>query len=377
MNLKEFSIVGSAIANIADNIVVKADKGGGVASPQMTFMSTFVNLNVRGTVMAGTVGIELLSSNEAGEKDTVVNIPAECDKDGNFDIRYNFDPISLAVYNNAVSFQVNILGLCDNSEFSLVSVSAEEGEESAYDSSNGIDIIKKSQDGRCVVPVMQTDGSIIDADAVPGKVLFIGNSLLLGMHNTYGMCSSAPDKDYSYRVSEYIKSINPECTFTKLHGSGFEHSESVDIFEEWLFNTDNVYTGKPACQSFDAEIDLIFIQLGDNVNTDEKRATFMTTADMFVEFIKRTCPKARIIWIYGWYGTKMVFDKIRDVTGKWHMETVFIGSLRGEENESYSGMKYYNPETGAESVVKDTWITHPGDKGMEKIANAIIDKIGI
>ena len=377
MNLKEFSQIGNALFGISDNIVVKADKGCGVASPQMKFMSTQVTVSVEGQVLKGSVGMELISYTESEEMDVVSHISAEPDENGIFVIKYKFDSISLAVYKNAVSFQINIVSERDESEFIVVSADTLEEEDTTVHMAETPDITKKTDDGKVVVPVKQFDGSVTEVDAVPGKVLFIGNSLLLGMKNTYGMCSTAPDKDYAYRVSEYIRKLNPDCTFAKVHGSGFEHSENIQMYEDWMYNAPNVYTNMPACKSFDKDLDLIFIQLADNINTDKKRATFLTTGDLLMEYIKQNCPKARVIWVYGWYGTTFVFDKIIELADKWQFETLFIGAHNVVENQSYSGMEYFNPETGGKDIVKDTWITHPGDLGMEKIAMEMVKKLGI
>ncbi len=54
-------------------------------------------------------------------------------------------------------------------------------------------------------------------------------------------------------------------------------------------------------ESFTKDLDLIFIQLTDNVNTDKKISNFADAADRFMEYIKDLAPNARIIWIHGWY----------------------------------------------------------------------------
>lgn len=197
------------------------------------------------------------------------------------------------------------------------------------------------------------------------KVLFIGNSLLLGMFNKYGMCASSPEKDYAYFVQREIKKHNPDCIFTKLYASGFEHSESMEAFEDWF---------KQAEDSFSKDLGLIFIQLGDNVNTDEKILNFNKTADIFLERIKKMCPYAKIAWIHAWFNKRNTIDKLTELCARQQIEMIDISDIRTEENEARSGQICEN-EYGEKAVVKDAWITHPGDGGMKKIADRIIESL--
>ena len=211
---------------------------------------------------------------------------------------------------------------------------------------------------------------------VPKKVLFVGNSLLLGMFNLYGMCSSSPKKDYAYYVQEEILKYNKDCVFTKLHGSGFEHAESRKDFEDWFFWEPNGYTQKPAMESFTKDLDLIFIQLTDNVNTDKKISNFADAADRFMEYIKDLEPNARIIWIHGWYNRDNTYDELVALCRRWEVERIDISDLHTRENEAFMGQLCEN-EAGERVPVKDMWVTHPGDKGMREIARRMINVLGI
>lgn len=194
------------------------------------------------------------------------------------------------------------------------------------------------------------------------KVLFIGNSLLLGMFGKYGMCASSPEKDYACFVSREIEKHNPGCVFTKLYASGLEHCESIADFKLWF---------EQAKGSFSKDLDLIFIQIGDNVNNDEKIQNFNKTSEIFLEQIKDMCPSAGLIWIHSWFNKRNTADKVAALCAQLQIELVDISDIRSEENEAYSG-QMCEDENGALTVVKDAWITHPGDAGMKKIADRII-----
>ena len=209
---------------------------------------------------------------------------------------------------------------------------------------------------------------------MPKKVVFVGNSILLGM-KTYGMCATSSKADYAWYVQQEILKHNPDCEFGKVHGSAFEGSLAYEDAVNWFNTTPNVYSKKPARESFSEDTDLVIIQLTDNVNTDVKISVFQKSADMLIESIKDICPKAQIIWVYGWYNKYNTHDKLQSLCRKWSIELVYISGCRSKENEAYSGQISIG-EDGNEFVVKDGWITHPGDKGMKVIADKIIDVLG-
>ena len=278
---------------------------------------------------------------------------------GKFAFEYSFDPISLAVYSGAVSFFITL------------------------ESENGYRLEKLIAE-ELIETVSSDDWHLTNENAsnskrkIPDHVLFVGNSLVFGMKKRYGMCASAPDKDYFHYVTEYIRKHNPVCSFDKLYGSMFEHSETMEAFEHWYHTDCELYADNPipAKSSFTEDIDLIFLQIGDNINTDEKVANFIKTKDVLVERIRNLCPKARIIWIHGWYNKARTESHIRTLCEKWDLERIDISSVRSHETEAHSQKYYLDMNDGIVKEVSESWITHPGDLGMKKIADLIIDKLG-
>ena len=282
---------------------------------------------------------------------------------GDFEIRHEADPISLGVYQDVLTFSVAIEGECTVREWKidLPQTSVSVGE--------SVSVVK---DG--TVPVMQLDGSIIRVPVAPKNVLFIGNSLILGMYELYGMCSTAPDKDYTYLTSQEILKYSPDCSFTKLRGNFIEQAQSVEEYEELLYRKEDVRFGFPPIECFTEDLDLITLQLMDNVNTPEKVSAFAQNLPVFLRTIKERCPKARIIWIYGWYMKPDVLPTLLAECKKWDIETLDISPAHTKENESYSGQLSFHP-SGEMVVVPDLWISHPGDPGMRAIADLLTKKL--
>ena len=381
INIKNLIAFGESEITLHDNFIwVKAGKGSGICTKSFQSREETVLLQLCGRAESGTAMKYLLYAYDAQKTEHVVyseNI--QIAGDNGFEVTYRFDPISLAVYQNAESFRVALCANTENAEFSVRSISLTEERAAARESgivqeqTNHIVTLENGEKG---VPVLRRNGERIVVPVVPKKVLFVGNSLLLGMFNLYGMCSSSSKNDYAYYVQQEILKYNRDCVFAKLHGSGFEHAESMEDFEDWFFREPNSYTQKPAVESFTKDLDLIFIQLTDNVNTDKKISNFANAADRLMEYIKDLAPNARIIWIHGWYNRDNTYDELVALCRRWELERIDISDLHTRENEAFLGQLCENA-AGERVPVKDIWVTHPGDKGMKEIARRMIKVLGI
>ncbi|MBR7099000.1 MAG: SGNH/GDSL hydrolase family protein [Clostridia bacterium] len=291
----------------------------------------------------------------------------------NGELIFCFDPVSFSVYQNAETFEITLTA----EGLSITSFSVSE-ENNAAISENDETFVNTTvtENGEKGVYVTQISGERIVVPRVPKKVLFVGNSLVFGMFGAYGMCSSAPDKDYYHHVTEHIRKINPSCMFFKQHGAEFEHAETLEAVDEWYYRNDS-FEGKGAIERLTPDLDLILLQLGDNVNTDSKQALFeKTSAELLIARIKERCPKARIIWIYGWYSLARTVGTVKSLCEKWGIESIDISVLHTEENEGRKQKACISPE-GVVCDVDARWVSHPGDLGMKRIAEKIIAKLDL
>ncbi len=195
------------------------------------------------------------------------------------------------------------------------------------------------------------------------KVLFVGNSLVHGMGG-YGMCASSPRNDFVYYVSEAIRAVSPDCVFSKLHGAPLEQAESREAAEAWWEN---------ALPSFESDLDLIVFQVADNVNNDLRKENFNAVLDEMVGRILKLCPKAKFLYVYGWYAWHVTHEPIERVIAAYSLPSVNLRDLNVKENQGHPGQLYETPEGLKE--VHDNWITHPGNRGMKLIAERIIAAI--
>ena len=224
---------------------------------------------------------------------------------------------------------------------------------------------------------------LVAIPVVPGKTLFFGNSLLLGMNTSssnhqyvYGMCATEPSKDYCHLVMDEITDIKSSATYDRVHGAQFETLEPSDSFSTLWNTTANTYTGEPLKNSFTNDLDLIVIQLSDNINTADRRTAFASNVDTLLQNIRTASPNARLLWVYGWFSDADTNALITSACQRWGLESLNIHQYNTTANQGTSGQSYIDG-SGQTSTVSDSWITHPGDNGFSAIADAIINKLGI
>ncbi len=353
LNLKGLISKGDCVVYASERGLDILSKGQGyILSEYFSTTCDNISVNASGEIFSGGAILNLYGLTSEGEK-----ILERSDRlsSGSFSVSYEYDPVSLAVYKGMESFLLELellpLSHLTLSELLVTEVTA---------SVDTVPEIRKS--------------AVKNNRKIPSKMLFIGNSLVFGMGMAYGMCANAPDKDYFYYVSEYVKSKNPKCVFNKLYGSSYEHSESLEAFEDW-YKAENQYTHRPAAESFTSDLDIIIIQLGDNINTDAKNDTFKISGDIFIEKIKKASPNARIIWVHGWYNREPTYSYISSLCERRGIERIDIRDLRRIENEAHTE-DYFLDSNGNLTPIKDTWKTHPGNSGMKKIADRIIENLG-
>ena len=265
---------------------------------------------------------------------------------------------------------------------------------------------------------VSNDGSLHAIPTIPNHTLFIGNSLLLG-NGMFGMCASDSTKDYYYQVSQHILSLNQNATFERLSGTTFEGSTTVAEATTWMTNSLLPVLGN--------NVNLVIIQLGDNVNTDEQVENFATTCGMLIEYVKEHAPHARVAWAGLWYGSGAKMNTIVNACAAKGATLVNFSGITGSQYQSYIGavVHYLSSSTRTytidsytddaeskeltvtftvngtqyESVCPYTSYTvdgstlsitgeygivtqggvasHPGDLGFEKIAERIIEALGL
>lgn len=181
------------------------------------------------------------------------------------------------------------------------------------------------------------------------KVLFVGNSISkhgpkpeIGWTNDCGMAASSIDKDYVHLTAAKIRQYHPDMSFAILQVAEFERT----------FETKDIYTDYK--EAIDYKADIIIMFFGANVSK---------------EYDKQENPAVK-------FGEK--YEELRNAlnshgTAKvYHSEGFYMRPvLNAEKKAACERLGDTYIELGDIVTREDTHgkFNHPGDKGMEEIAN--------
>lgn len=388
--ISELKPIETAILN--DNIVTINQLGDGITTNDFftNCNKVRIRVDVEGDINSICLWICIIKNDDTEELFKIIDGA----RPGKMEV--SFDAANYAVYSDAKKFRI-VLDTKDSygnvkvnsfevSELSNIQQSAyydEEFEPMMINVFNALDKLQSasvakapvvvSPDGKKYTLSIDNNGSLLSIPNVPNKTVFIGNSLLGGM-GFYGMCASDSKSDYFHHVTQAILEKNPKAEFVKIAAAKFEGCENEESFEDWWANYVNKYTQKPIKDNLNENVDLILVQLGDNVNNSKRADGLNINIDKFISRLHSTSPKARIIWILGWYNRSNYYDIIAYNCAKWNIPIVDISDLNTIDNQAAKGQMCEQPD-GTYAPAKDGWITHPGDKGMKLIAERILKMI--
>lgn len=287
---------------------------------------------------------------------------------------YDGNGVSLSIANNASAGKTIVIDQYDLTEKvsdfdnlprSLNSVLNEvRGDIDALEHAAAPELVLRSYTGDGYVLQVDKSGNLKVVPVLPSNILYIGNSLLIGF-GTHGMASTDVGDDYYGKVNAYLTSKGVTPTTIRLSGGRFEEAENDTMVNSWLDGTLANY------MSSDRE--LVLIQLGDNVNTDAKRAEFAKSAGMLCSYVREHCPNARVAWVGEWYYSTINRPIIRDACSKYGCTFIDISDLPDiEGNRNRIGATYIDANGDKQTITNQGVASHPSDQGFTQIAERII-----
>lgn len=376
-------------------ITVTKPNDGGI-SPQYQSSSVKTKVHVEGSFSTQSVDIQVAYQTPNGQKYMKIGHV----EGGTLNNDFYFDAVNLAVYQQASSFRTLIQCNDDNPQGVISITSLEEYELSGfqenpiYDRSmqkmmmniiNKIDSIAgtvntmqadkglylTNAQGQKFQLVLNADGTVSAKSLSLNKVLFLGNSLLLGLDTNnesggpFGMCASDSEHDYAHYVEEGIQAKNSNATFAKLHDAPFEQATTDEIAQKYI--TDNADNFK--------DQDLVIIQIGDNVSQDNL-ARFKEYLPKLVQRIKAESPNVNIMLVGVWFDHDGLADYLEQLAEDQNCLYVAISALYNSENRaSVGGTITFN--NGSTMTIPAKYASHPGDKGHKAIADAILSQLNL
>jgi hypothetical protein len=188
------------------------------------------------------------------------------------------------------------------------------------------------------------------------RILFLGNSITrhepkieIGWENDCGMSASCKDKDYVHRLMQKVYDIgsSASCCITQL--------------AEWERNYwDNRILGDYYTEVPSYQPDIIIVRVVENVPADKLSVySFADAYEKMVDFFNENNKAKIILTTSFWYAGERD-DAIRSVANKCGYPLVELGHLGDMDEMKAIGLFEH-----------DGVAAHPGDKGMEAIAEAI------
>lgn len=212
--------------------------------------------------------------------------------------------------------------------------------------------------------VVDNNGNLSTVSNIPKRVVMFGNSILShpwlkGM----GMAASAPDKDYFTLVRNYILSKNSSAVVERGNGSDWESDPN---------NRRGVFDSKMK-QSLRADTDIVILQFGDNLNTDEKRKNLETDIPNLINWIRTISPKTLIYWVGIYYASPDFVERVKRILKP--LGVTFVDIYQYSKDAKYKSEinKVLRLPDGSNYTITNTGVaSHPGDLGHKAIADEII-----
>lgn len=203
---------------------------------------------------------------------------------------------------------------------------------------------------------VSTSSYILGKEEDSVKIAVLGNSITrhgpkpqIGWTHDFGMAASDKDHDYVHVL------------FNKLKGSGKKVCFFVKQFAVWERNHTSEYDDFYV-DVRDFEPDIIVFRLGENVNRAADEAVYEAATEKLLDYVGHG--KAKLVLTTCFWKHGIADDAVRNICKKRGIEPVELNDL-GEL-----------PEMKAIGLFEHSGVAaHPGDLGMENIAERIYDAL--
>ncbi|WP_045136421.1 SGNH/GDSL hydrolase family protein [Lacticaseibacillus paracasei] len=205
---------------------------------------------------------------------------------------------------------------------------------------------------------------------IPDKIAIFGNSLTLASGNI-GMAASDQYHDWYYLFTSRAKSYNPSMVPSARLGLGEWEQATNTASRQAIFDT----KVKP---NISADTGMVIFQLIDNINSDERLATFEHDAEQLIANTKAVAPKAMILWIAGWFVDDNKMALVKQACENQGATLVDITAYKDNPaNKSELGATRRGTGGDVWQITNPGEAIHPGDLGMQLIANKIFESLGL
>lgn len=192
-------------------------------------------------------------------------------------------------------------------------------------------------------------------------IVMLGNSITIhpplssvGWYGNWGMAASARDSDYVHIIAKRLK-----ANVTPVNIASWEQNP-----ESFEFAGLNKY--------FADSCDLVIIRLGENV---QNLKNFQLSFEKLVEYVLLKAPGVRVL-ITGTFWKNDGVNAVLSLVAKEHnIRFLALSYLDVPESKSRIGSPTYGEDGMVYGVISQEVADHPGNEGMRKIAESILNAI--
>ena len=190
------------------------------------------------------------------------------------------------------------------------------------------------------------------------NVVILGNSITyapanpsIGWNANWGMAALAPEKDYVHLLTAKFKQQNTNAIINAKNIAEFEVNYATYDFDAQL----KTYR--------DSKPDLLILRIGENVQSTFDSVLFTKRYQALIAYMKTDNPQLKVLAV-GSFWSEPNKDYINNIMSRY-TPYISLSSL------SANGSNFAFDMQGVSDGVKQ----HPGDKGMQAIANMIWAKV--
>ncbi len=176
--------------------------------------------------------------------------------------------------------------------------------------------------------------------------------------NEIGMAASREEKDYFHLVTRWLSA---------QHKQVFSLAYNFAVWE--VQSHDRSQLLKTLDAKLNPKIHLITIQLSENAND---LSTFSEDLTELIAYVHARCPQARLLLIDDFWDSRKSAIKAQ-VAAQAHIDFISLDKIRNDKNAQCGIGTVVFGDDGTSHKVEHTGVaTHPGDVGMQYIADSII-----
>lgn len=192
------------------------------------------------------------------------------------------------------------------------------------------------------------------------RIMFLGNSITwhgpkadIGWYGDWGMAASSKEKDYVHIIMREISKHYPNAFFCIVQGAIWERSYKNCNYEENFSKAKNFSP------------DIIISKVVDNIPNEEfEHEPFIESMIELHKYLSGIMKDVKIIRTSS-FGSNEVKDKaIKEYSEKMGAKYIYIGDINKNPKNLAIGLFEHGGVAG-----------HPGDKGMQVIADRILNCI--